>query len=95
LGHQRFSRGATIPVLLLLLPLHGPPCPALPCPGVAHALLREDIHVDEVALYSVSPSWMADRISKLVLELAGPDAVITDGTACVGGNVISFARCAP
>lgn len=54
--------------------------------------LREDIHVDEVALYSVSPFWMADKISKLMLAMAGPDAVVTDGTACVGGNVINFAR---
>ncbi len=53
---------------------------------------REDIHVDEVALYSVSPFWMADKISKLMLAMAGPDAVVTDGTACVGGNVINFAR---
>lgn len=48
---------------------------------------------DAEALYSVTDATSADKISKKLRELPGigPTSVISDITACVGGNVISFA----
>ncbi|CAK4666037.1 hypothetical protein LEN26_004233 [Aphanomyces euteiches] len=59
--------------------------------GVAPEL-RIQLQLDEVAQYSVTDMKTAARISHFLMSLAGvsPDSVITDGTACVGGNTSSF-----
>lgn len=54
--------------------------------------LCEQLHMDEVAMHSVSAAWMAERICSVILALVGPGATITDGTACVGGDTIRFAQ---
>ena len=49
--------------------------------------------LDDVAIYSVTDARTADRITKTALALpGGPHREVCDGCACVGGNVISFAR---
>ena len=53
--------------------------------------VRERLQVDDVALYSVTPSWMARRICTALLEKVGAGARITDATACVGGDAMAFA----
>ncbi|KAH8064156.1 RNA cap guanine-N2 methyltransferase [Aureococcus anophagefferens] len=54
---------------------------------------RKGMLLDEVAVYSVTDARTADRITKLALKLPGaPFSEICDGCACVGGNVLSFAR---
>jgi len=49
---------------------------------------------DEEALYSVTESETADRMTDALLALDGVNhnSTITDLTACVGGNTISFAK---
>lgn len=66
-------------------------------------LSSEQIHrlqVDDVALFSITPAPIADIMSREIASLKdihpeklGRLPVITDGCACVGGNVISFACC--
>jgi hypothetical protein len=53
--------------------------------------VRERLRLDTVALYSVTPSWMARRICTALLERVGSGARITDATACVGGDAMAFA----
>ena len=51
--------------------------------------------MDEIASFSVTEANFADRISQTIVRLLGPSAkemVITDATACVGGNSMSFGR---
>ena len=50
--------------------------------------VRKLLLLDDVALYSVSPAWMTAVIIKHLLETVGRHAVITDATACVGGDTI-------
>lgn len=63
---------------------------------------RCKLQIDDVASFSVTEVTMANKISKVLLELVDKDTpsrtqgdkcplTITDGTACVGGNVLSFA----
>lgn len=54
--------------------------------------IREQLQLDSVSLYSVTEDSIADRMSSVLATWLGPDAHITDATACVGGNTISFAR---
>jgi hypothetical protein len=49
------------------------------------------ILVDEEASYSITESSLADRTSELIRQTCGGAATITDATACVGGNTVSFA----
>ena len=57
------------------------------------ATQRSEMLLDEVAVYSVTDARTADRITKLALKLDGARfKEICDGCACVGGNVLSFAR---
>jgi len=54
------------------------------------------LQADEVALYSITPANDANTMSVLCANLPGMrdlgrKPVITDGCACVGGNVLSFA----
>ncbi|DAZ97300.1 TPA: hypothetical protein N0F65_009833 [Lagenidium giganteum] len=61
---------------------------------------RSQLQIDDVAAFSVTEVEMAKKISNVILELvqasvpAGNNGkcpvTITDGTACVGGNVMSF-----
>lgn len=50
------------------------------------------IKLDDVSLFSVTEHRIAEEMTSLLLRYAGPQAVVTDATACVGGNTISFAR---
>lgn len=53
------------------------------------------VKMDDVSDFSVTPFEMADEMSRILLtRLPGITAksVITDGTACVGGNTVSFAK---
>ncbi|OQS07084.1 hypothetical protein THRCLA_00909 [Thraustotheca clavata] len=54
--------------------------------------VREQLQLDEVAQYSVTDMKTAARISHFIMTLPGltPNSVITDATACVGGNTASF-----
>lgn len=55
--------------------------------------VRNGMLLDDVAIYSVTDARTADRITKAALALpGGPHREVCDGCACVGGNVISFAR---
>ncbi len=54
------------------------------------------LQADEQALYSITPAQDANTMSRLCANLPGMrdlgrKPVITDGCACVGGNVMSFA----
>jgi hypothetical protein len=55
---------------------------------------RAQIQMDDEAWYSVTDQRTAERTSKLMMKLVGINAesTITDGTACVGGNVMSFSK---
>lgn len=48
--------------------------------------------MDYEASYSITDQVTADKITRDVLMFIPPTAVITDGTACVGGNTYSFAK---
>ena len=50
------------------------------------------IQLDDVALYSVTDSHHAEEITQLLLNYIPRTGTITDGTACVGGNSMSFCR---
>lgn len=58
--------------------------------------VRAKLQFDKEALYSVTDSVSADAMTSILSKLPGlpePSKMsITDITACVGGNVISFAR---
>jgi len=56
--------------------------------------LMNRIQMDEVATFSVTDMNTAEHISKELLNLEDINefSVITDATACVGGNAICFAR---
>jgi hypothetical protein len=54
------------------------------------------LQADKEALYSITPAQDANTMSRLCANLPGMrdlrrKPVITDGCACVGGNVMSFA----
>jgi predicted RNA methylase len=53
---------------------------------------RKLLRFDDEAFYSVTDQYTADKISR-ELKKQCPDAqLITDGTACVGGNSFSFSK---
>lgn len=54
---------------------------------------RKSIQMDDEALFSVTDCRTADLISEKILALQDVDVLsrLTDLTACVGGNTISFA----
>lgn len=55
--------------------------------------IRSQIMLDHEASYSVTDQVTADKITKDIRSFViNPDATITDGTACVGGNTYSFAK---
>jgi 16S rRNA G966 N2-methylase RsmD len=54
--------------------------------------IRQQLKLDEEALYSVTDQATADKITMELLKFVPATAVITDGTACVGGNTFSLSR---
>jgi predicted RNA methylase len=54
------------------------------------------MQLDSVSVYSVTDAHTADEITEIALALPGisRSSRIVDGCACVGGNLISFARAA-
>ena len=57
--------------------------------------VREQIQLDDVAMYSVTDMRTADEISDFIGQLNGlnqSSLVITDATACAGGNTSSFCK---
>jgi 16S rRNA G966 N2-methylase RsmD len=56
-------------------------------------LKRKNIQLDETALYSVTDGKTADIQSNIIDYICGSSNIsVIDGTACVGGNTISFAK---
>ena len=53
---------------------------------------RSKIEMDSEALFSVTRDNDADNITKLISKYLPSIASVCDGTACVGGNTISFAK---
>lgn len=55
---------------------------------------RNLILMDKVSTFSITNYKVADKMSKILLSLRGINnkSIILDGTACVGGNSISFAK---
>lgn len=54
--------------------------------------IRSQIIMDHEASYSVTDQVTADRITRDIKMFVEHDAIITDGTACIGGNTYSFAK---
>lgn len=56
--------------------------------------IRRQIQMDEVAVYSITDDKTADEITDLLINLPGISSAstVTEGTACVGGNVLSFCQ---
>jgi 16S rRNA G966 N2-methylase RsmD len=54
------------------------------------SLLPSNFNYDEEGLWSLSLPNDANKISKIILNEFGKNIVILDGTAGLGGNVISF-----
>jgi len=48
--------------------------------------------MDSVSKYSVTDARTASQQTVVLKTFATPGSIITDGTACVGGNTISFGR---
>jgi len=54
--------------------------------------IRDQVKMDEEALFSVTDQLTADKITNDLSKFISSDDIITDGTACVGGNTFSFSR---
>lgn len=55
--------------------------------------IRSQLVLDHEASYSVTDQVTADKITRSIRAVIDdPNATITDGTACVGGNTYSFAK---
>ena len=55
---------------------------------------REQILMDKISIFSITNYKIADKMSDILLSLKGinNNSTILDGTACVGGNTISFIK---
>lgn len=55
---------------------------------------HDAVEFDDVALYSATDQLTARQTAKFLLTLPGvtPASTVTDGTSCIGGNTIEFAR---
>jgi predicted RNA methylase len=53
--------------------------------------LQQQLQIDAVARYSVTECTVADEMTNILIKLPNV-STITDMTACVGGNAISFAK---
>lgn len=58
-------------------------------PRVPHEQ-RHKLRVDAQAIYSVTPQDAADQLSAWIRGWMPDARVVTDGTACAGGNTLSF-----
>ena len=58
---------------------------------------RKNLLVDDIAIYSVTSSYLANQMSKLIIKHLDNnlDTIILDGMACVGGNTLSFSKYFP
>lgn len=54
--------------------------------------LQNELQINEVGTYSVAKPKDADFITQIVNHIFPNAKIITDGTACVGGNVLGFAK---
>ena len=54
--------------------------------------LLKSLKIDNISIYSITPHKQAESINKILLEYISEDAVITDMTACIGGNTILFCK---
>lgn len=55
--------------------------------------IRSQLVMDHEASYSITDQVTADKITRNIREfIHDPNATVTDGTACVGGNTYSFAK---
>lgn len=54
--------------------------------------IRQQLLFDDEALYSTTDQLTADKITRDLLRYISPSSVITDATACVGGNTYSFSQ---
>ena len=54
--------------------------------------IRNQIKLDDEALYSVTDQQTADKITTELLKFVPANAIVTDGTACIGGNTFSLSR---
>jgi len=54
--------------------------------------LIDQIQIDSVSKYSTTDAKTAAEQTIIMKAFSFPNSVITDGTACVGGNAVSFAR---
>ena len=54
--------------------------------------LRDQLQYDEEALYSATDQYTADKITQELLRFFPANSLITDGTACIGGNTFSLAQ---
>ncbi|MBA42501.1 MAG: hypothetical protein CMF62_00640 [Magnetococcales bacterium] len=52
----------------------------------------KDVRITDVGLYSITDYKTANAISELIKDRVGNNITITDATANVGGNTISFAK---
>jgi len=50
------------------------------------------LQVDNVAMYSVTEEISATRMAKILAWWVGTKAIVTDATACVGGNTAALAK---
>ena len=54
--------------------------------------VRNKLLLDEEALYSTTDQITADKITNDLLRFIPPTGLVTDATACIGGNTYSFAQ---
>lgn len=54
--------------------------------------VRQKLMLDEEALYSTTDQITADKITTDMLKFVPSSGIITDATACAGGNTYSFAQ---
>lgn len=47
---------------------------------------------DNISLYSITPFSEADKITEIMKYFLGDNIIVTDMTACIGGNAISFGK---
>jgi len=53
-------------------------------------LIRNNLQLDEEALYSTTDQVTADKITNEILKYIPKTSIITDATACIGGTSYSF-----
>ena len=54
--------------------------------------IRKQLLLDDVANFSVTDLRTANRISEYLCSVTSRNSIVTDGTACIGGNVFSFSK---